>query len=575
MQYKISCAHPNRHYINIEVTAATNGNDKMTFHLPAWRPGRYELANYAQNVQIWDAYNEKGEKLHSHKLTKDSWNVDTKGAKEVTIKYNFFAYQMDAGASYYDEQQLYINPVNCLLYIEEKINEKCILKLSIPEDFKIASALKFNTSNEAETVDFHHLADSPFICSLDLMHREYSVGEYLFHIWIQGNAKPDWNKIIHDFTRFSEAQIKIFGELPIKEYHFLYQLPNHKFYHGVEHLDSTVICLGPAYRLMEKDVYSDFLGVSCHELFHSWNIKSIRPIEMMPYEYSRENYSNLGYVCEGVTTYYGDYMLLRGGVFNFDEYAHEFCKTLQKHFHMFGKDYMNLAQSSFDTWLDGYKPGIPDRKISMYFKGMIVAFMTDIALRRDTKNASSLDTVMSKLYNEFAKKNKGYSEEDYLKIVSEFSGRSYKQFFDQYIWGLEPLEEYLNECVSYIGCQLMTYDNHDTCEALYGFKIKEENSKSIIIQIAPNSPADKSLLSVNDEIIAVNGMQCDKNSLNELLRFHHGETIALSLFRSRELIYVPITSGDETYFANYILVKKDNASEEEKANFHSWAGVKF
>ena len=32
---------------------------------------------------------------------------------------------------------------------------------------------------------------------------------------------------------------------------------------------------------------------------------------MMPYDYTQENYFRTGYVAEGITTYYGDYLLAR------------------------------------------------------------------------------------------------------------------------------------------------------------------------------------------------------------------------------------------------------------------------
>ena len=49
-------------------------------------------------------------------------------------------------------------------------------------------------------------------------------------------------------------------------------------YHGVEHITSTVCALGPGYNLMKGELYENLLGVSCHELFHAWNVKTIRPI---------------------------------------------------------------------------------------------------------------------------------------------------------------------------------------------------------------------------------------------------------------------------------------------------------
>ena len=45
-----------------------------------------------------------------------------------------------------------------------------------------------------------------------------------------------------------------------------------------------------------NEFYNEFLGVSSHELYHVWNVKSIRPKDMHPYDFSRENYTQLGYV---------------------------------------------------------------------------------------------------------------------------------------------------------------------------------------------------------------------------------------------------------------------------------------
>ena len=83
---------------------------------------------------------------------------------------------------------------------------------------------------------------------------------------------------------------------------------------------------------MFDEVYSDLLGVSSHELYHTWNVKAIRPIELFPYDFTKENYSELGYLCEGVTTYMGDLFLLKSKVFTEEEYFNELDKQLQKHF---------------------------------------------------------------------------------------------------------------------------------------------------------------------------------------------------------------------------------------------------
>ena len=65
----------------------------------------------------------------------------------------------------------------------------------------------------------------------------------------------------------------------------------------------------PATDKINEDRYEELLGVSSHELYHTWNIKAIRPEEMYPYDYTKENYFKTGFVAEGVTTYMGDLML--------------------------------------------------------------------------------------------------------------------------------------------------------------------------------------------------------------------------------------------------------------------------
>ena len=198
---------------------------------------------------------------------------------------------------------------------------------------------------------------------------------------------------------------------------FLYQLLPYKHYHGVEHQNSTVITLGPAELLMTEALYKEFLGVSCHELFHAWNIKSIRPAEMQPYDYSRENYFRTCYVAEGVTTYYGEYLLARAGVRTAAQYFEELNAVLRKHFDDRGRDNLSLADASMDLWLDGYKPGVPDRKVSVYHKGALVALLLDLTLRRLSQHQRSLDDVMRRLYQEFGQTGIGYTEADYQRIV--------------------------------------------------------------------------------------------------------------------------------------------------------------
>lgn len=567
MKYIVSYQKPNNHYIDIEFIIDNVNSETLNIQLPAWRPGRYELGNFAKNVQKWDAFDSSGKLLNSKKLTKDLWEVKTNGASEIHIKYNYFAAEINAGSSYLDDKQLYINGVNCFLYVAERQNEACELELLIPDNYQVASGLTQTSKHQFKTQDFHELVDCPFIASSHLKHHSFNESEVKFHLWFNGESKPDFNLLETDFRKFCKKQIEAFGGFPVKEYHFLFQILPYRTYHGVEHTNSTVISLGPSYDVMRKEGwYDELLGVSSHELYHTWNVKQIRPIEMHPYDYSKENYTYLGYLDEGVTTYMGDKFLLSSGVFDWEQYAKTFNQLLSRHYNNFGVNNYSVAQSSFDTWLDGYVKGAPGRKGSIYTEGALVAFMTDVFILKNTNNQKSLNTVMKKLYEDFALKGKGVSDADYKATVEEIAGTSFDYIYNNFLHGKEDYTIHLKECLQYIGCDIEITPSKNYNESTLGFKTRIENGNTIIDNIYPNSLAENLGLSINDEVIAINGIKPNKD-IEHWFNYFKDDNIALSIKRELGTICKIIFNKGEKQrgFKDYKIVKPN-----DNENFNTW-----
>ena len=570
MQYIISAERPHAHYIDIEFIIDNINTEKLIVQLPAWRPGRYELGNFAKNVQKWAVFDSKGKELKFQKISKDKWEVETKGNKKISIKYNYYAAEINAGSSYLDEKQLYINPVNCCLFVPGRENEECTVELKIPKDYKIACSLKEKSKHVLVSVDYHELADSPLIASNTLQHNVFVLDGVEFNLWFQGECKPDWPKLISDFFVFINEQFVMMREFPVKVYHFLFQILPYKFYHGVEHKASTVIALGPSYKVMKDEVYNELLGVSSHELFHVWNVKTIRPADMMPYDYTKENYSRLGYVYEGVTTYYGDLLLFRSGVFSEFEYFKTVFEQLQKHFDNFGRGNLSVAHSSFDTWLDGYVAGVPNRKSSIYTEGCIIAFITDMLIRKQTNNERSLDDVMRQLNTGYAKQNKGYTDEDYMKLVEKTAGSPFDEFFTNYVYGAKSLEPVLKVALDHIGCELANARSKKYHETFYGFKT--DGNK--ITAVYPDSIADQEGIHANDEIISINDIPV-KNDFAEWSKYFSGEKLRLRLISNNYIKEVSLTPGEAEYYKVWYIKKQSNPSTEQIAAFNSWSRRRF
>lgn len=550
INYTISFDNPSKQYISLKIEFNSTDNEHE-IQLPSWRPGRYELGNFAKNLRNFCVYANNNQ-VHAKKITKDRWKISCNKNELISIHYNYYANELNAGSTFLSDNQLYVNPVNCCIYIDGKQNEPFSLLLNIPENYKIACGLQKN-GNKLIGNSFDELADSPFICSPLLKHHSYESNNTLFHIWFQGEVKPNWDKIKTDFKKFTDKQIEKFGDFPVKEYHFLIQVSPYRTYHGVEHKTSTVIHLGPSVDIF-GDVYSDLLGVSSHELYHTWNVKSIRPIEMFPYDFTKENYSELGYLCEGVTTYMGDLMLLKSGVFSIEDYLKELENQIQKHLDNDGRHNYSVADSSFDTWLDGYVPGVPGRKVSIYTEGCLITFILDVKIIKNSEGKFSYDDVMRYLYEHFYKKNKGVSKEDYKNIVEKFAGEDLSEFWTKYINGFEPLIPLLENTFFSLGLELKQIENKKISLEKIGIKTIFNGTHHVIKTILSNSSAEKSTLTLEDELVAINRYEV-KNEIDKWLDYFSEEKIIFLIKRKGRFIDVELKlEGDVSLVRNKILV---------------------
>ncbi len=567
IHYTFSTENPSAQYIQISMQfEPTQEIEKI--QLPSWRPGRYELGNFAKNVKGFKVFNENNEALNFRKITKDCWEVETNQASIIRVEYAYYATDLNAGSTFLSEDQLYVNPVNCCTYVEGRENEGIILDLKIPESYAIAGSLEIE-KHTLFAQNFDELADSPFICSNTLQHQSYIVDEVIFNVWFQGEVKVDWEKLIPDFTAFTEKQIEKLGTFPVEEYHFLTQIVPFRAYHGVEHSRSTVLLLGPSYAVF-KDAYKDLLGVSSHELYHTWNVKAIRPIEMYPYDFTKENYSELGLLCEGVTTYMGDLFLYKSGVFELNEYLLELNAQLQKHFDNPARFNYSVAQSSFDTWLDGYVPGAPNRKVSIYTEGCLLSFVFDVFIIKNSNGEYSLDDVMKYLYEEFYQKKRGISEQDYQTAIEKYAMKSVDELFKNYVHGTNDYTSILNISFESVGLKMNSSPNDKISQSKLGVKTVLQGNYMVVKAIHPGSPAEFSGLMLEDELVAVNAMDASGN-IDVWLNYFKKDPIELLIRRKGMFISKKIDFDSSNYYPDYFVTEIEKLSEEQKKYKQIWA----
>ncbi|MDA0913428.1 MAG: M61 family peptidase [Bacteroidetes bacterium] len=403
----------------IRLHAAWPDHEGFDAQLPTWRPGRYELGQFAQFMYRMEGQTPEGNWVELTKTDLHRWRVP-KGIR--SLRWEFYADLFNAGSTGVDSDILYVNPVNCFLYDPQKMHLGYDIELTdVPETWDVACGLERN-GRHLIAADVQQAMDCPILAAESLTHQSFTSHEIEFHIWIYGRNQPDAERFLKEHRAFTDAQIAHFGSFPASEYHFMYLLPEREVRHGVEHENSTVIALGPSEKSQTEDGHMELIGIASHELYHVWNVKRIRPTEWMPYDFSKACPSRMGYVAEGVTTYMGDLFLFESGIVDLQGWCALTVRLLNRHINNAGRLNLSVADSSFDTWLDGYVAGVPGRKGSIYVEGAVLALLCDVRIMQLTGGEASLQTAMRLLWEQFGEPRIGLTESDYWSVLNEVAG---------------------------------------------------------------------------------------------------------------------------------------------------------
>ncbi len=563
ISYHISAEKPTQHTFRIKLSF-TATHSSAIIQVPFWRPGRYEAGNFTKNIIGLQAFS-GDQKLKSRKTTGHTWEIETKPGQKVELRYNCYAAELTAGNTYLDEDLLLINPVNALVYILGMEEEEMQVALEINKTWKVATAMQPASGNHENGIwkyrcaDLQELLDTPILAAADLETLTYRENGIDFHIDIYGEGIENKDKFKEDFAAFTRAQIAAFGGFPVDRYHFLTLLLPHKAYHGVEHETSTVVIMGPSSELHKRELYKELIGVSSHELYHTWNVKSLRPSDWTPYDFTGPGFSRLGYVAEGVTTYMGDWMLWQSRFFSDQEFLNEISTHLQRHIDNEGRFNLSLADSSVDTWVDGYGRGTPNRRVSIYVEGALVSLICDIKIMKATKGKKGLSDVMRSLYEKYGAK-KGFTEEQYWAELKAVADIDWAKLREDLIDKTGLLQDYLNNALASIGLGYTAHASDKPWEKEWGVSIQNINGNWEVYNLMEGSPADEAGMWFGDKVSEIDGMLPDEFFAKADRKTMDGISLSLnSGFRTKKVS----PSGDgKTWIFKYKVVEDNDSSQD-------------
>ena len=417
--------------LHVTTSFTTSGASPVVLSLPAWTPGAYEISNFASRVGGFGA-TQGGARLQWDKLDFDSWRIRPTGAGRVTIDFEFLADTLDNAMAWTRPDFALFNGTNLFLYPEGRPKEfAATVTIRTEPDFRIATSLpSAGAARTYRASNYHDLVDMPvFVGRFDLdsatisgktvRYATYPIGT------VTGAARMQaWDQL----KRIIPVEVLVFGEAPWDSYSLL-QIADSSYggYSGLEHSSSHVDIVSPAF------IGSDFQpSLYAHEIFHAWNVKRLRPTELVPYEYDRPQPTPWLWVSEGITDYYADLAEVRGGVI---DPAAFYALTSGKIGEIESTIPFALEDASVNTWIHP-KDGT---EYSYYPKGSLAGLLLDITIRDASDNRASLDQVMRELYQTTYKRGRGFTSDDFWGAVRRAAnGRSFDDFARRYVDGREP-----------------------------------------------------------------------------------------------------------------------------------------
>lgn len=550
IHYEVSMSKPHTHYFEVNITITDYKKEYFDIQMPVWAPGSYLIREFSKNVEKFQVFSNQKE-IKTIQVNKNTWRIISNNASNIKLSYLVYANELSVRNSFLDASHGYFNGTSMFMFVKELMNQPTTLKIIPYKDWqKVSTSLKKISDTEFlyEAPNYDVLVDSP----VEIGNHEtfsFNASGITHHVAMYGQGNYSIEKLQEDMAKMVEAATDVFGENPTKEYTFIiHNLPSGGG--GLEHLFSTTLEVDRW--TYSPDDYKGFLRLVAHEYFHLWNVKRIRPDALVPFNYTKENYTDLLWVMEGFTSYFDDLIVYRAGFSTEEEFTRALSGSISSVENQPGNKVMSVADASFNAWIKGYMPNENsyNTSVSYYTKGSVIANMLDIMIANSTDGKKSLDDVMKYLYQEYYKKQqRGLNSTEMRIALEKISGLDLKSFFDNYVFGTESFD--YETIFSYANYDFLAYKSD---KITLGISV----SNNIVKSVSRNTSAYEGGINAGDEIIGINGFRFDGNFNPFLMNKKPGDKISMLISRNEILqtIEFPII---ETNLMNFRLTKKDDS----------------
>jgi len=543
--------------IEVAMSFTTTGTSPVLLSLPAWTPGAYEISNFSRWVVDFAATADD-KPLTWDKLDYDTWRIRPAGAKALRVRFRYVADTLDNAMAWAKPDFLLFNGTNVFLYPEgQSLEMPATVAVHTESDWRVATGmLSAAPPRTFSATNYHDLVDMPFfVGKFDLDSARVADRWVRFATYPAGAITAQvrsaaWEQL----KRVIPPESAVFGEIPWQTYTVMEIVDSaYAGASGLEHQNSHVDVMAPSY------VGSEFQpSLFAHEIFHSWNVKRLRPSEMWPYQYSHPQPTPWLWVSEGVTDYYADLAEVRGGVVDERGFYNLAAEKINE---VMNAMPVSLEDASVNTWVHP----VDGTEYIYYPKGSLAGFILDVMIRDASDNKHSLDDVMRSLYQTDYKHGRGFTTTDWWNAVSAAAnGKSFASFNARYIDGREPFP--WDSILPMVGVR----SRQERVPRL-GVMTQPDPSGVMVMNVQDGSSAANAGVKPGDYLISVGDIPVEDQQFGARMRAKFGASVEgsplqIKVRRGAETVVLP---GKLQFAAGDVVLEADPSAKPKAVRIRS------
>lgn len=324
-------------------------------------------------------------------------------------------------------------------------------RVRLPAGWKFASALPVVAEAggvvEFAPVPLETLVDSPLIAGKHFRTFDLSPGSPVPHrlnvVADSATALEMKSEDRERFARLIQQAQALFAAWHYRKYDFLLALSDQISPSGLEHHESSDN-RAPERMLVDEQLRTLWAGLLPHELVHSWNGKYRRPAGLATSDYLQPMQTDLLWIYEGLTTYLGDVLSARSGLWTPTNYLENLALSAAQLDHQRGRDWRPLADTAVAAhWLYTARPqGASQRRgwMDFYSEGALIWLEVDVLIRERTGGRRSLDDFCRDFFGGESGRPRvvAYTLDDVLAALNELTSYDWHGFFQERVYVVAP-----------------------------------------------------------------------------------------------------------------------------------------